>query len=108
MALERGDTRIVGVNAFTDDAAPPAMPAPDYSALEREQVARVQAVRARRDASAVDRCLTALWIAARSIGESGGGQPIVPLIVDAVRSRASVGEISDALTRAWGLYHPQH
>ncbi len=108
MALERGDTRIVGVNAFTDDAAPPTMPAPDYSALEREQVARLQAIRARRDGGAVDRCLTALSIAAHSMGESGGGPPIVPLIIDAVRARATVGEISDALTRAWGLYHPAH
>jgi methylmalonyl-CoA mutase, N-terminal domain len=109
MALERGDTRIIGVNAFTDDAAPPTIPSPDYSALERDQVARVRAVRAHRDATAVDRCLEALSVAARTLSESStGGRPIVPLIVDAVRARATVGEISDALARAWGTYHPAH
>ena len=49
MRVERGDAVIVGVNKFTDGKAPPVIPAPDFSALERGQVARVRAVPAARD-----------------------------------------------------------
>src|SRR5262249_26022910 len=45
MRVERGETIIVGVNKFTDDSAAPVIPSPDFSALEREQVARVRSVR---------------------------------------------------------------
>src|SRR6185437_2025595 len=48
LAVERGAVRVVGVNCFTDDGAAPAIPSPDYTALERDQVARLRSVRARR------------------------------------------------------------
>jgi methylmalonyl-CoA mutase N-terminal domain/subunit len=111
LAIERGDIHIVGVNCFTDDAPRPAIVAPDYSTLEREQVARLHAVRRRRDAAAVSRSLAALSDAARAVCDDDARRPpLVPLIVDAVRARASVGEISDTLGRAWGVYGggPQH
>ena len=37
---------------------------------------------------------------------SGARAPLMPLIVDAVRARASVGEIADTLRAAWGEYRP--
>jgi methylmalonyl-CoA mutase, N-terminal domain len=105
MALERGETRVVGVNAFTDDSPPPVITSPDYSSLEREQSARLQVIRARRDGAAVERTLAAVGHAAAAIDDrKGAHQPLVPLIIDAVRARASVGEISDACARAWGVY----
>jgi len=107
LALERGDTRVVGVNAFTDDQPAPVIATPDYSALEREQIARLQAIRARRDGAAVERTLAALARAASAIETRGSHPPLVPLIVDAVRARASVGEISDTCARAWGVYRPR-
>jgi methylmalonyl-CoA mutase N-terminal domain/subunit len=98
LRVERRDAPIVGVNIFTDDSAPPTIPAPDFSALERDQVARLAAVRKSRDATKVDAALAALRTGAHD------QQPLMPLIIDAVRARASVGEISDTLQREWGRF----
>jgi methylmalonyl-CoA mutase N-terminal domain/subunit len=108
LRVERGETTIVGVNKFADDADAPVIASPDYSALEREQVARLADVKASRDAAAVRSSLAALDEAARSYTASAGPQraKLMPLIVDAVRARATVGEISDTLAGRWGTYHP--
>ncbi len=120
LRVERGDTPIVGVNCFTDGARPPAIETPDYSALERGQIDRLRAVRARRDARAVARALAALRAAAEMVGarSSGGataaggpatqesGPRLMTLILGAVRARATVGEIADSLGTAWGAYRP--
>jgi methylmalonyl-CoA mutase N-terminal domain/subunit len=106
--VERGETVIVGVNRFTDDIEPDPIPAPNYSALEAEQVRRVSEVRRRRDRTAVERALAAVSAAAGAYGEERrpDGPQLMPLIVDAVRARATVGEISDALAARWGVYRP--
>ena len=57
------------------------------------------AVKASRNAPAVGAALDSLAQAARA-----GQAVLMPLIIDAVRARASVGEISDALERVWGRY----
>ena len=108
LRVERGDTVVVGVNKFTDGSVAPVVPSPDYSALEREQVARLRTVRAARAASAVETALVALASASSSYaGDSAAPRPhLMPLIIHAVRARASVGEISDVLSRAWGAYRP--
>jgi methylmalonyl-CoA mutase N-terminal domain/subunit len=107
LRVERGDTVIVGVNRFTDGGDPPVIPAPDFSSLERSQVAALTEVRRRRDAVAVERALAALREAARPYAEVGASRPeLMPLIIDAVRARASVGEISDTLGDVWGRYRP--
>jgi methylmalonyl-CoA mutase N-terminal domain/subunit len=105
LRVEADETVIVGVNKFADDAEPPAIPSPDYSALEREQVLKLAKVRKARDAVRVEQSLTALSAAAAE-QESGGRPRLMPLIIDAVRARASVGEISDTLAAVWGLYNP--
>jgi methylmalonyl-CoA mutase N-terminal domain/subunit len=96
------------VNRFADAAPPLVIPSPDYSALEREQVARLTAVKRGRDAAAVQRALSALGDAARPYASEARSPrtPLMPLIIDAVRARASVGEISDALAAEWGTYRP--
>ena len=108
LRVERGETTIVGVNKFTDGSQAPVIPSLDYSALEREQVARVQSVRANRDAAAVTHVLDALRSAAAGYAKSDGSgrTPLMPLIIDAVRARTSVGEISDVLGGVWGAYRP--
>jgi methylmalonyl-CoA mutase N-terminal domain/subunit len=98
LRVERGDAPIVGVNVFTDDTPPPTIPAPDYSALERDQVARLAAVRRSRDGEKVESALKSLGDAAKE------QRPLMPAIIDAVRARASVGEISDTLQREWGRF----
>jgi methylmalonyl-CoA mutase, N-terminal domain len=109
LAVERGETTIVGVNRFADESEPPVIATPDYSALAREQVTRLAAVRRGRGESRVRGALEALGAAASAYAEDGSRSELprlMPLIVDAVRARASVGEISDTLGATWGAYHP--
>jgi methylmalonyl-CoA mutase N-terminal domain/subunit len=110
LAVERGEIVVVGVNRFADGAEPPSIPTPDYSRLEREQVASLSRVRAARDAGAVQRALAALRAGAatcrRDAVSAAGRAHLMPLVIDAVRARATVGEISDTLEAEWGRYRP--
>jgi methylmalonyl-CoA mutase N-terminal domain/subunit len=107
LRVEAGETVVVGVNRFADGEDPPIIPAPDFSALEREQVARLAATRAARDGARVAATLAALADAAPGYLPGAAGRvPLMPLIIDAVRARASVGEIADTLARAWGYHQP--
>jgi methylmalonyl-CoA mutase N-terminal domain/subunit len=105
LRVERGETVIVGVNRFEDGAEPPQIATPDYSALEREQVERVRRARATRDTTAAQRALDALRDASVLTGGSFRSH-LMPLIIDAVRARATLGEISEALAANWGVYRP--
>jgi methylmalonyl-CoA mutase, N-terminal domain len=106
LRVEAGDTVIVGVNKFGDGQDPPVIPAPDFSALERGQVAALAAVRSSRDATRLARTLAALAAAAGAYATDGARTPLMPLIIDAVRARATVGEISDTFASVWGAYRP--
>ena len=112
MRLEAGETTTVGVNKFLDGSEPPVISIPDYSSLEREQRDRVAAVRKNRDAAQVADALAALKrAAARRNGASDGGGHnaalgMLPLIISAVKARATVGEISETLAGEWGRYQP--
>ena len=110
LAVERGETTIVGVNRFADAAPPVPVPVPDYSALERGQIERVESARAQRDSKAAERALESLRDGATTYHSRHGGLGVMgqahlmPLIIDAVRARATVGEISDTLESEWGRY----
>jgi methylmalonyl-CoA mutase N-terminal domain/subunit len=99
-AQESGDRVVVGVNRFTDDSPPVRIDTPDFSALENRQRARLAEAKRRRDTPAVQRALAAVRSAA------AGTDPLMPLIIEAVRVRATLGEISDALREVWGVYRP--
>ena len=101
LAVESGKTVIVGVNKFADGAEPMVIAKPNFSQLEAEQKARVTALKASRSAESVRVALEALDYAVRR-NES----ELMPLIISAVRARATVGEISDTLERVWGRYRP--
>ncbi len=110
LKVENGATTIIGINKFADGQDAPVVPVPDYSALEKEQVARLQATRATRDAPAVERALAALGAAAQLViaPTAGSATPqLMPLIIDAVKARATVGEVSAALAAKWGKYRPR-
>ncbi|MBX5442265.1 MAG: methylmalonyl-CoA mutase family protein [Solirubrobacteraceae bacterium] len=97
--IDSGERIVVGVNAFTegDDAEPPILRIDP--ALERKQVERVRAVRARRDGAAVEASLAALREAAARPDVN-----LMPLLVDAARVHATEGEIVEALQEVWGSY----
>ena len=99
-AQESGERVVVGVNRFTDDSPPVRIDTPDFSALENRQRARLAEAKRRRDTPAVQRALAAVRSAA------AGTDPLMPLIIEAVRARATLGEISDALREVWGVYRP--
>jgi methylmalonyl-CoA mutase, N-terminal domain len=108
MRIESGEVKLVGVNAFTDESETPVIPRPDYADLERGQVDRVRAIRAKRDAGKAKMALAAIGTAAPDYlkGNSAKRMALMPLIIGAVRERATVGEISDALAASWGVYRP--
>jgi methylmalonyl-CoA mutase N-terminal domain/subunit len=99
-AVESGERVIVGVNRFTDESPPLAIETPDYSALEARQRERVAEARLRRDPAAVQHALAEIRAAAQ------GTSPLMPPVIAAVRSRATLGEISDVLRDVWGVYRP--
>ncbi|MEX2212117.1 MAG: methylmalonyl-CoA mutase family protein [Gaiellaceae bacterium] len=90
---------VVGVNRYVleEEVAPELLRIDP--ALEPQQVERVQAVRARRDAAAVEERLRALKEAAAREGVN-----LMPLIVDAARDYVTMGEMCDALREVWGVW----
>lgn len=99
LGVESGQTVVVGVNKFEDGVEPPIIPTPDFTQLAADQRARLAAVRKARDGQVVAARVQAIEDAIR-----GGERALMPLIIDAVKARASVGEISDAMERVWGKY----
>lgn len=97
-AIEAGDRVVVGVNQYTDDVPLDVVPAPDYTELAATQIARVRRAREKRDSG---RCEAALVDVVRG---AAGDENLMPLILEAVRARATVGEISNRLRDVWGTY----
>ena len=108
LRVEAGETVVVGVNRFSDGQDPPIIPSPDFSALEVGQVAGLKQVKASRDNAAVLAALQAIADIAPEYlpAHIGARAPLMPRIIDAVRLRASVGEIADTLEKVWGRYQP--
>jgi methylmalonyl-CoA mutase N-terminal domain/subunit len=96
-ALEEKRAIVVGVNEFAGAVAPVPVFHVDAS-VEADQVSRLRALRATRDAAAVRAALSALRAAA------GGSQNLLPLILAAVKAYATVGEICDTLREVFGVY----
>ncbi|MGB9070062.1 MAG: methylmalonyl-CoA mutase family protein [Candidatus Acidiferrales bacterium] len=97
-AVEGGDQVVVGVNRFqaAEEQNIPTMRIDPE--IERSQIARLNALRARRDATKSSAALEEVERCAR------GTENLMPAILTAVEAYATVGEISDALRRAFGEY----
>jgi len=97
-AFERKEKIMVGVNAFVQENEPPIeILYIDESAAET-QLAKLEVLRKTRDNGAVQRSLEHLRAAARTT------ENLMPRILDAVRTYATVGEMCDALRDVWGEY----
>jgi methylmalonyl-CoA mutase len=98
--IDSGKDVIVGVNKYKTDAKD-SVPVRDIDnhQVRATQIERLQRLRATRDGAQVQQLLAALTAAA----QSGQGN-LLDLSVQAVRARATVGEISDALEAAWGRH----
>src|SRR5205823_540302 len=93
-SVDSGERVIVGVNKFVSDSPEPEV-FPIDPELQRQQVERVRAVRAGRDQAAVDAALTDVAAAA------AGTQNLLVPMKEALRRRATLGEVSDALRDAF-------
>ncbi len=96
--LEKGDKRIVGVNAHTSTVSGPVEILRVSHQVEDDQCAALAGRRAARDQAAVDRTLVELIDVARS------GQNMIEPMLAAARAEATLGEICDALRAEWGEY----
>jgi len=99
-AVERNERIVVGVNDYVIPEEAPIPIGTVDPQLETDQIARVQALRAKRNAAETARALTALDDAV-----AGTGNLVAP-IVGAVRASATVGEIADVLRKRFGEYRP--
>jgi methylmalonyl-CoA mutase N-terminal domain/subunit len=97
-SVDRKEAIVVGVNEFQlEDENSIAIQRIDEQ-LERNQVERLRALRARRDQKAWEKAIFSVEEAARS------GANLMPHIIHAVESYATVGEIADAMRKVFGEY----
>jgi methylmalonyl-CoA mutase len=101
--LDSGRQTVVGVNRFrSPEETPIDMLKVDNSAVLTTQIAKLRKLRAERDGAATQTALAALADAARM-----GTGNLLGLSIDAARAKATVGEISLALERAFGRYETE-
>ena len=97
-AVDSGDAVVVGVNRYADDSAAQTAIFRVDPEIERQQIDRVRALRASRSEK--------VWRAAVDAVESAArrGDNLVPPIIAAVESMATLGEIADAMRRVFGEF----
>src|SRR6202789_404180 len=97
-AVDSGAQIVVGVNRFQTEDEKPIPTLRIDPEIERTQIARLNSLRARRDTPKAEAALVEIERCARS------NENLMPAILIAVEAYATVGEISDALRRAFGEY----
>ena len=101
--IDRGEEIIVGVNKYLseENSADVELLEIDNARVRRQQIERLQQVRRSRDNAATEAALRALENGARQDGN------LLALSIEAVRARATVGEVSDALERVFGRHRAE-
>ena len=98
-AVDHKEAIVVGVNSFALDEEKPIPLLHMDESLERKQVERLRALRAKRDQAKWQAAIKQVEDTARGTGN------LMPVIVEAVEANATVGEISDAMRHVYGEYH---
>jgi methylmalonyl-CoA mutase, N-terminal domain len=98
--IDAGDRVIVGVNRFQLDEEEPYQLLQVDPAIEARQAARLVALRAGRDQTAVAAALDEIRAVAAGTGN------VLFAMKEALRLRATIGEVCDACRDVWGVYHP--
>jgi methylmalonyl-CoA mutase, N-terminal domain len=99
-SIEDGTRTVVGVNRFQrkdDEIYEPMRVDP---AIEANQAERLATLRAQRDSDQVGRCLDELRAAAE------GSDNVLYPMREALRAKATVGEVCNVLREVWGVHHP--
>src|SRR5690606_37447564 len=99
--IDRGERVVVGVNKFTVDEEEPYEPLRVDPAVGEAQARRLAELRANRDNAAVTAALAELKRAAE------GTDNVLYPMKEALRAKATVGEVCDALRDVWGRYEPR-
>jgi methylmalonyl-CoA mutase N-terminal domain/subunit len=95
-----GELPVIGVNTMVEPSEPPPLPIHKVDpVVEARQIARLQDTRRRRDQGLVDRLLARLEREAREPAAS-----IMPVTIELVKARATLGEIVARLRGVWGSY----
>src|SRR5262252_3208180 len=97
--VEQKQRIVVGVNRYEVEGEQPLEILKIDPALEQKQIGRVQALRARRDATAVEAALARL-----KEGAAREDENLMPLLIDASRAYTTLGEMCDALRETWGIW----
>jgi len=101
--IDRGENVIVGVNKYQQENQDKVdILEIDNTAVRKAQLARLAQIKGDRDQSAVDTALAAISAAA----ESGNGN-LLALSIEAIRARATVGEVSSAMESIFGRYEAE-
>jgi methylmalonyl-CoA mutase N-terminal domain/subunit len=98
-AIESGATTVIGVNRFASPSEPLTVFRSDPEGEQRQRES-LRALRVRRSAAEVERCLDLVEAAARA------GENVVPACVEAVKAYATVGEIVGRLRAVLGEWRP--
>jgi methylmalonyl-CoA mutase N-terminal domain/subunit len=96
--IESGEKIIVGVNKFTIDEAPTNIAFKIDDSIRQVQINKINTLKQNRDNTKVAACLDAITNAAK------GTDNIMPLVVEAVENKATLGEISNALRAVFGEF----
>jgi methylmalonyl-CoA mutase N-terminal domain/subunit len=113
LEIDSGERVVVGVNKFRTDGDEPYEPLRVDPAIGEAQAAKLAKLRAERDGDEVRRRLDDLRALAEKEGEqaeggdmSAGHANLLHPLREALRARATVGEVCDALRDVWGVYVP--
>ena len=99
--IDQGEEVIVGINKYqAENDEPVEVREIDNSAVRDAQIKRLEKIRNSRDQQKVDSTLNAITAAA----ESAKGN-LLALTIEAIRARATVGEVSAAMEKVWGRYN---
>ncbi|WP_229075712.1 methylmalonyl-CoA mutase family protein [Actinoplanes sp. DH11] len=98
--IDSGERVVIGVNRFAAESEEKYEPVRVDPAIEAAQVARLATLRAERDNPAVQAALADL-----AKGAAGSGN-VLPLMKEALRLRATVGEVCHTLRGVWGVHRP--
>ena len=101
--IDTDERVVVGVNRFRLDEEDPYEPLRVDPAIEAQQAERLATLRAERDNAEVAKHLAALKQAA---SRQGGTDNVLYPMKEALRARATVGEVCNALRDVWGVYSP--
>jgi len=96
--IDQGKDTIVGVNKYRIKEETPVEVLEISSSVRDEQIARIKQIKARRDNPAVQKALEKIT----NVAQKGGN--LLAASIEAVRLRATVGEVSDAVEKVFGRY----